>query len=383
MQNTGPLGHPARLGPVTAPNRIVMPPLVIWRADHSGTVTDEHLAHYRATSGAGVMIVEATAIAPEGRLAAEQLGIWSDDQLPGLALLARAIRESGSVPGIQLHHAGGSTTTEKTCGLAPVVPSLLESSPESARELGDDETGTLIEAFAAAVRRALEAGYSVIELHGAHGYLISQFLSPQTNLRLDRWGGSPIRRRTFLTDAISASRREIERTGKADSTALGVRLGLAAGAPRALSLKEGCAAARAAVDAGVDFLDISHAGAVDAALSDEIRRAAGAGRAACETDTLLLAAIARAETAIPVIGVGGIRTPERAAAVLEAGCADLVAVGRGLLADPRWARKALGTDDRPLEPCVDCKPRCLWFSKPAGCPARRRLAERGEQPAIR
>ncbi len=362
-----------------------MPPLVIWQSDATGLVTDRHVAHYERSAGAGLVIVEATAIAPEGRLAATQLGIWSDDHLPGLARLARTISASGALAGIQLHHAGGNATMEKTCGLAPRVPSLVEGSPDGAREMSDEEVELVVAAFARATRRALGAGFRVIELHGAHGYLISQFLSPGTNRRRDRWGGSPERRAAFLTEAVAAARREIESAGLGGEAALTVRLGLAASDPRALSLDEGCDAARAAVAAGVDFLDISNAGPSDDALSAAIRdraRRSGIEPIAGRSPVLLLAAIAKSSVRVPVIGVSGLRTPEQAADAVDSGIADLVAVGRGILADPRWAAKALGTDLRSIELCQDCAPSCHWFREPATCPARRRLARRGEQEAL-
>src|SRR6056297_2613546 len=183
MQPSELLAQPVQLGPLTARNRIVMPPLVIWQAGESGTVTPEHLAHYTRSGGPGLMIVEATTIAPEGRLAATQLGIWSEDHLPGLSSLAEAIHATGALAGIQIHHAGGSTSTRKTYGLPPRVPTLLDTSPEGAVELTTSEIDAIVEGFATATGRALQAGFDVIELHGAHAYLISQFLSPQTNRR--------------------------------------------------------------------------------------------------------------------------------------------------------------------------------------------------------
>ncbi len=389
MQPHHVLSRPIGLGPLTAANRLVMPPLVIWKAHESGTVTDEHLEHYARSAGPGAMIVEATTVRPEGRLAATQLGVWDDGQVPGLTRLAATIRESGALAGIQIHHAGGSTKRDRLYGEDPRVPSLLERSPEGAREMSGDEVAQTVEAFRLGVRRALEAGFQVIELHGAHSYLISQFLSPQTNLRDDEWGGSAERRRAFMLAVIRVARDEIERAGRTDSAALTIRLGLAAGSPRALPVDEGIAAAKAAVEAGADFLDISNGGGLDEPTEEEIRSRTQEAVAAIDpasglepTPTLLLAAIARASAGVPIVGVNGIFTPEAAGAAIEAGIADLVATGRAILADPRWAQKALGRDDQPIEPCQRCEPRCHWFADPPKCPARRRLARRGEQAPV-
>lgn len=376
------LSQPIRLGPLQASNRIVMPPLVIWRSDESGTVNEHHLAHYARSAGPGLIICEATTVAPEGRLAATQLGIWSDEHVEGLTRLARTIREAGSLAGIQIHHAGGRADRKKTYGLAPRVPTLLERSPDGAVEMSGEMIEETIAAFRRATRRAIEAGFQVIELHGAHSYLISQFLSPETNRRADEWGGSAENRRRFMRTVVEAARNEIDRAGRSDSVALTIRLGVAASGALTLPVDEGLAAAEEAVSVGVDFLHISNGGGVDESLSQEIRDRARRSTAFLEdaTPTLLLASFVRELVSLPVIGVNGIKTPEGAAAAIDAGIADLIAVGRGMLADPGWARKALGKEESAIETCQDCRPRCYWFTEPERCPARRKLAARGEQP---
>jgi len=363
-----------------------MPPLVIWKADESGIVTADHVAHYARSAGPGLVIVEATTIAPEGRLAATQLGIWSDEHVAGLASLARTIHEGGALAGIQIHHAGANTNLKRTYGLRPRVPSIVDSSPEGASELSANEIDAIVAGFAAGTARALRAGFDVVELHGAHGYLISQFVSPATNVRTDAWGGSAERRRALLVAAVAAARGEIAKADRRETAALTVRLGVAAGPPRTLPVDDGLAAAAAAVEAGVDFLDVSNAGPLEAELAEEIRRRAGdvVGSSAAQTlsPTLLLAALVRRTVNVPVVGVNGIMTPEIAEYVLEHQVADLAAVGRGMLADPGWARKALTGADEAIERCRECEPRCYWFGDPPKCPARRRLARRGEQPAV-
>ena len=261
MDSSLSISQPITIGRQTLPNRIVMPPLVIWQSDRTGLVTDAHLDHYRRSAGPGLVIVEATAVSPEGRLARTQLGIWSDEQTGGLSRLAGEIRSGGAVAGIQIHHAGGSTDLERTWGEPPLVPSLLPSSQDGAAELRPVDIERIIGAFRSAVRRAVDAGFGYVELHGAHGYLISQFLSPATNQRTDRWGGSAEHRRRFLVECVRAAREEIDRTGS--RTLLAVRLGAAASGARLLSVDEGLEAARAAVDAGCDLIDVSNAGPID------------------------------------------------------------------------------------------------------------------------
>ncbi len=384
------LGESLSLGPLRVDNRIVMPPLVVWLSDAGGEATHHHVDHYARSGGPGLQIVEATAISPEGRLHGTQLGIWSDSQVPGLRRIAEAIHNAGGVAGIQLHHAGGSTQLKHTYGEPPRVPSLTAPGvPDGSVELTDAQIAEAIEAFAHATRRALDAGFEVIELHGAHGYLISQFLSPVSNVRTDEWGGSPEARRRFLRRAVGAAREEIDR--HRDPAALCVRLGVAASGTRELSIEEGLAAAADAVEAGADFLDVSHGGGMDPTLAEEVTLRSKEILTNADP-TLLLSALVRASQRVPVVGVSGIRTPEAAAEAIEAGVCDLVAVGRAILADPGWARKSLrlngdgqvGDDNAPaaIELCHECRPRCFWFKEPERCPARRRLAKRGEQTPL-
>ncbi|MFW6212188.1 MAG: hypothetical protein ACOC8L_04760 [Spirochaetota bacterium] len=356
------INDPLTIDSLTIPNRIVMPPLVIWKADESGQVTSDHLAHYERSAGPGLVIVEATAVSPEGRLARTQLGLWSDEQVAGMQNLVEIIHRSGAVAAIQLHHAGEKASLEKTYGLAPLVPSLRDGSPEGAREVTEADIEAILEAFAAAAERAQRAGFDLVELHGAHGYLISQFLSPEKNQRTDRWGGSLENRLRFLVEALRRVR------AKDPTMPVTVRLGLAADAGTSLPLEEGLAAGRAAVDEGCRLLDISNAGGSVSATDPD----------SFFTPTMQLAAVAKRELGVPVIGVNGVKLPEQAQAVLDTRTADLVAVGRGILADPGWAAKALADDPNEIEYCVDCKPRCFHFTQPEKCPARHRLAARGE-----
>lgn len=338
-----------------------MPPLVIWRAGEAAMVTDAHLRHYaESVPGTGLAIVEATTVAPEGRLAATQLGLFNDAQVPGLRDLARSIRRSGALPAIQLHHAGAKTNSEKTYGRTPVAPSPRD---DGAVDVLDEEgIYRILGAFTAAARRALEAGFELLELHGAHGYLGAQFLSPLTNRREDQWGGTPEKRRRFLLELVRRVRREIDGTAL-----LSVRLGVAEGAEGGLTVEDGVATARALEQAGVDLIHVSHAGSQPAPLDPE-----------ADFDPLLqLAKPVKESVSLPVIGVGGVTQPKQGEAALAAGYCDLVAVGRAILADPGFARKTVeGKGDQIVE-CRRCEPRCFHHSDPKRCPARNRL---GIQP---
>ncbi|MCK4514422.1 MAG: hypothetical protein KAU31_04145 [Spirochaetaceae bacterium] len=362
MNNERLISSPFSVAGLTLPNRIVMPPLVIWKAGQEGYVTPDHRQHYGNSIGPGLMIVEATAVSPEGRLAGSQLGIWSDEHVSELAKLARLIHSSGAMAGIQIHHAGSKATLKHTYGEAPLVPSLTDASPQGAREMTGDDIARILDAFAAGTERAIRAGFDYIEVHGAHGYLMSQFLSPRTNRRQDRWGGSLANRMRFTLEAYRIT-REVAR----DRAAVGVRLGLADGKPGGIGPDDGLAVARELTALGCPILHISHAGSRPVGVVPD-----GSPFSA----TMHLAGLVKASVPVTVIGVGGILTPAQAEAALTAGHADLVAVGRGILADPEWAEKVVTGRTEEIELCVDCQPLCFHFREPEKCPARRRLAAR-------
>lgn len=341
-------------------NRMVMPPLVIWRSDKSGLVKDSHLRHYAESApGAGLAIVEATAVSPEGRLAPTQLGIFNDDQLPGLAELARLLRRVGALPGIQLHHAGGRSDREKSYGLTPVAPSAGQG---EAQELTEDGILRIIGAFVAAARRAVDAGFELLELHGAHGYLGSQFLSPRTNRRTDSWGGSLENRLRFLTSLVEGVCREV-----AGEAIISVRLGVTDGAEDGLPLTEGIEAARRLEAAGAQMIHVSHAGSPAKPIDRD-----------SPFDPLLqLAGPVKEAVSLPIVGIGGIRSAQEAEAALTASMCDLVAAGRATLADPGYTRKIVEGKVEQIVTCVQCKPRCFHYAEPARCPTRNHL---GVQP---
>ena len=360
---------------ITLRNRIVMPPLVIWRADESAEVNDAHRRHYRHSShGCGMVIVEATTVSPEGRLAATQLGIFDDRHVSGLRSLAEIIREAGALPGIQIHHAGGKTNREKTYGATPLVPSVLPGREGDVAELTEPDIERIIVAFAAGARRAVDAGFAVIEIHGAHGYLGAQFLSPRTNRRTDAWGGAP-GAGEGLSGRLRFLRRLVEEVGRevAGRALVSCRLGAAEapatdkgqppGSTPHLKIEEGVQAARELVDAGLGLVHVSHAGTPPQAVDSS-----------SDFDpTLQLARPVAQEIAVPVVAVTGITTPEEAEAALTEGYGDMVAVGRGILADPGWAAKVVSGRSGEIERCVHCMPRCFHHSDPTKCPARRRL----------
>jgi 2,4-dienoyl-CoA reductase-like NADH-dependent reductase (Old Yellow Enzyme family) len=345
------LFEPLTLRDVRIPNRVWMSPMCQYSAPETGPDTgvasDWHLAHLaaRAVGGAGLIFTEATAVSPEGRISPADLGLWNDRQQHGLARITGFLREHGSVPGIQLAHAGRKASTDRTWrggqtippddprGWQPVAPSpraFRDGGPVPA-ELTRDQIHRITGDFAAAARRALDAGFQMIEIHGAHGYLLHEFASPHTNRRTDEYGGSFENRTRFALEVVDAVRAvwpaelplcyrvsatdwlsenpEDDREGwTADDT---VRL------------------AKELLAHGVDLLDVSSGGIAPGA-----RIPTGPGY------QVPFAAKVKAETDLLAGAVGEITEARQAEEIITAGRADAVLLGRELLRDPYWPNRA-------------------------------------------
>ncbi len=360
MKLTTPYQH----GRIRLSNRIVLPPMVVWAAEEDGRVSDYVLSHYDSFRSLGYAIVEATAVSPEGRLSQRQIGAFDDAHLPGLRRLADLLHQRADLVGIQLHHAGRNTTMHNTFGLPLVAPSAISSGKgELPRELTLCEIARIQDDFVSAAQRAAEAGFGAIELHGAHSYLISQFLSPLANQRSDLYGGSLENRARFGLEIVRKVRAAV-----GDRCIITMRLGLADGSEGGLTIDEGQQVARWLVEAGVEMLHISSGVGAPPASA----RPAGSPW----TERLHLARLAREAVNVPIIGVGGLITPEQAEQALQDGMADLVAIGKGLLADPLWAAKVAGGSSGAIYRCLQCKT-CGHYRHPFSCPARTLQARAG------
>jgi NADPH2 dehydrogenase len=357
------LHDPLRIGAVEVPNRICMPPMVVWKAAADGTVTAPILEHYRRSAGPGVVIVEATAVSPEGRLAREQIGAFEDRHVEGLARLAKIIHDAGAAASIQLHHAGRNTNLENTFGLPLVAPSAVPAKDIVPTVLDEDGIERILACFASAARRAADAGFDAVEIHGAHGYLVSQFLSPLANRRTDGWGGGLENRARFVREIARRMRRAVD-----GRLLVSCRLGAGEGEPGGLTVDEGIQVARWLAADDMPFIHISSG-------IGSVPRLAPEGSP--WSDRLLLGAAVRKAVGIPVIGVGGIVDPDQAERALAEGLVDLVAVGRAMLADPQWAAKALAGRDADIIRCRQC-PDCHHFRHVERCPARVEAARAAE-----
>lgn len=351
------LFSPLQLRDLTLPNRIGIPPMCQYSAT-DGRAGDWHVQHYgsRAVGGAGLVIVEATAVLPEGRISPGDLGLWDDAQIEPLARLARLIESQGSVPVIQLAHAGRKasvglgweaqrTLTAAEGGWTAVAPSAI-AFEGYAEPLALDAAGIarVVAAFGAAARRALQAGFKAVEIHAAHGYLLHQFLSPLSNLRSDEYGGGFAQRIRLTREVVAAIRAEWPA-----NLPLLIRLS-------ATDWVEGGWDADQTVDLckllktdGVDLVDVSTAGLVASA-----KIPVGPGF------QVPFATRIRKEAGLPSAAVGLITEAAQAEAIIARGEADLVLVGREILRNPYWplqAAQALGVDAHWPKQYLRAKPK--------------------------
>jgi len=332
------LFEPLQLRSITLRNRIGIPPMCQYSAI-DGMATDWHTVHYgcRAVGGAGLLIVEATAVVPEGRISPGDLGLWKDEQGVPLAKIADFARAQGCVPAIQLAHAGRKasvglgweaqrTLTRDEGGWSPVAPSAVPFGDGYVvpHELSLKEIAEIVEQFSVAARRALAAGFQAVELHAAHGYLLHQFLSPLANRRSDAYGGSFDNRTRLLREVVGAVRSVWP-----DNLPLLVRLSATDWVEGGWSADETVELCRALKALGVDLADISTAGLVPTA-----RFPVGPG---FQTE---FAARVRCESGLPSAAVGLITSAVQADHIVRTGQADMVLVGREILRNPYWPLQA-------------------------------------------
>jgi len=354
------LFEPLALGGLTLANRIVIAPMCQYSAV-DGAMTDWHTIHlgHLALSGAGLLIIEATAVSPEGRISAADTGLWNDATEAAMATVLASVRRHSAMPiAIQLAHAGRKASTavpwagmaqiapDAENGWQTVAPSPLAFQPHEVPPLALDAAGIarVVEAFADAARRADRLGFDAIEIHAAHGYLLHQFLSPLSNHRSDEYGGSLENRLRFplmvfnaVRAAFAAEKPVVVRVSATDWVDGGWDVDQTIVSARALEAR-GCAA-----------IHVS-SGALDMRQKITI----GPGY------QVPLARAIKAAVTMPVIAVGMITEPEHAEAILGNGDADMIAIARAALYDPRWpwhAAAALGAKVAPPNQYLRCLPR--------------------------
>ena len=327
--------EPYTLRQLTLINRIAVSPMCQY-SSVDGLANDWHLVHLgsRAVGGAGLIFTEATAVTPDGRITAQDLGLWHDDQIEPLQRITRFIRAQGAVAGIQLAHAGrkaityrpwlgkhGSVKTEEG-GWVPVGPSPIAFDPRHTvpTQLDESQINDLVQAFADAAKRALAAGFSVVEVHAAHGYLLHQFLSPLSNQRRDQYGGS-FENRIRLVLQVTEAVREVW----PEELPVFVRVSATDWVEDGWNPDETVELARRLKGLGVDLIDVSSGGT---AANAEIPVGPGYQTRFAER--------VRKESGIATGTVGMITEPAQAEHILRTGQADLILLARELLRDPYW-----------------------------------------------
>lgn len=349
---------PLKLRELTIRNRIFVSPMCQYSADN-GIANDWHLVHLgsRAVGGAGVVIVEATAVAPEGRITPGCLGLWSDEHAHAFAPVAKFIKAHGAAPAIQLAHAGRKASTElpwqsgkqlspKEGGWQTIAPSRIPFADGFNAPLALDVNSieNVIEQFASAAVRALNAGFEVVEVHMAHGYLLHEFLSPITNRRSDSYGGD-FENRIRLPMAVARKVREIWPASKP----VFVRISATDWVDGGWELEQSIRLVKELKKIGIDFIDCSTGG-----LTPDAKIPAGTG-----FQTPFATAI-KQQTGIATGAVGFITEPVQAEHIVATGLADAVLLAREMLRDPYWplhAAHALGVDVTWPKQYTRAKPR--------------------------
>jgi 2,4-dienoyl-CoA reductase-like NADH-dependent reductase (Old Yellow Enzyme family) len=350
------LFSPLKIGSLTLPNRLVMPPMTTNLAGEDGKFSDPLIDFYavRAQGGVGMIVVELSIVSIEGKRLPYNVGIWDDGHVEGLSRLAKAIKEAGSIAAIQIGHGGRESNSAFT-GRTPVAPSALPSifrgtTAEVEKPIELDLAGIdrLKSDFVRAARRAQDAGFQAVEIHGAHGYLVAQFLSSSTNKRTDAYGGIPENRARFLVEIIEGIKKDF-----GQDLAVVARFN------------------------GNDYVDDGNteADAIKIALcaqkagADAIHVSAGFHQSrpykmipAMDLEDACLVPLAQAvkeEVDIPVIAVAKIGRPELAEEILAEQRADLIAMGRPLICDPQLPLKASQNRPETVRYCIWCNQGCI------------------------
>jgi 2,4-dienoyl-CoA reductase-like NADH-dependent reductase (Old Yellow Enzyme family) len=324
VEDQSHLFSPITLRGVTARNRLWISPMCMYSVEaEDGVPTEWHHVHYgsRAVGGAGLIIVEATAVEPRGRISVNDLGLWNDAQAAAFAPIVDFMAAQGAVPAIQLAHAGRKAEVSGNIAPSPLAFSTKYAVPQA---MSVDDINTVIESFRAATRRAAQAGFQAVEVHSAHGYLLHEFLSPLSNRRADAYGGSLENRMRFPLAVVQAVRDEWP-----DQLPLLVRFSATDWADGGWDLDQSVEYSRKLRQLGVDLIDVSSGG-----LTEEQQIAVGQGY------QVPFAAQIRRDARISTGAVGLINDSEQANEIVVGGKADVVLIARQSLRDAYWPLRA-------------------------------------------
>ncbi|MBT2282935.1 NADH-dependent flavin oxidoreductase [Paenibacillus polymyxa] len=325
---------------ITLKNRIVLAPMTHMSSNADGTISDAELAYYaRRTGGAGMSITAVGHVTETGIGFPAQFGVYDDRFIPGLKKLADTMKQQGSVAVLQIFHAGRLTPEQAVPVGQVVAPSAVASerpgSPEP-RELTDTEITSIIKDFGEATRRAIEAGFDGVEIHGANGYLIQQFFSPHSNRREDRWGGSTQKRLTFPLAVVDEIQKVVAEHTKLPFI-IGYRFSPEEPETPGLTMEDTYALVDVLKDKKLDYLHVS---------LNEFWSKPRRGEA--DTRSRMEFILDRVNGKLPVIGVGSIHTADQAAEALQTGV-PLLAIGRELIIEPDWVEKIESGREEDIE----------------------------------
>lgn len=363
---------------MTLKNRIIMPAMASCHAAVNGEVTDKLIRYHaeRAKGGAGMNVVEATYVARGGNSFDLGLGISDDFMIKGLSRLTSAVHQHDGKIAVQLQH-GGRCANPPTSGeprmLVSMIPGLAPS--ENARVMDAGDIEEVLHAYAQAARRTVEAGFDAVELHGAHGYLINQFLSPLTNHRDDAYGGTLEKRLRFPLEVLAAVRKQV-----GDAYPVLFRFSMMEFMPGGIDMEQALSICRAMTDHGVDMLNLSIG--IGESVEYIIPPASVPGGWNADRAAAVRQAI---DARIPVAVVGRICTRATAESIIEGGKADIVAMGRALLADPFLPVKLAEGRDDEIIPCIGCNEGCTGMlneCRPVSCAVNPRTGYEGDYPMI-
>ena len=322
---------PLKVRSMNLANRLVMPPMATTKAELNGTVSQSLLDYYDEKSRGGhiaLIIIEHSYISPEGRANLNQLSVADDAMIPGLRRLSEVIHRNGSKAAMQINHAGSAALKEVT-GMTPLAPSATANPRrgDMPRELTKKEIGDIVHAFQEAGHRVREAGFDAVEIHSAHGYLLNQFLSPLTNKRTDEYGGDIYNCIRIHLEVIQAVRMSV-----GPDFPIQIRLGASDYTEGGTTIEDSMIAAQAFEKAGLDMIHISggFVGYTPPGLT-------GQGYFAPLSEAI------KSVVSIPVILTGGITDVIAAEKLLDEKKADLIGVGRAILQDSTWAKRAIET----------------------------------------
>lgn len=338
-----------KIGDLEIKNRIVLPPMVCFAfAGKGGFVAEKNIKHYEALAkgGSGLIIVEATCVSQNGRLAEGQLGIWSDEYIEGLSKLTQVCHKHGAKVVLQIHHAGlraPQAVSEDTVSSSDYMDGKV-----SARAMTKEELHAVQKDFVDAAVRAQKAGFDGIELHGAHSYLMTQFFSAKVNHRTDEYGGNFDNRLRFTTEIVHSIKQKVD-----NSFVIGIRMGC-----NENDLETSIDMAKKFEAIGMDYLHIS-TGFDNTPITEEIPEGFPCNWIVYGASKI------KERVTIPVIAVNSIKTREQALYLIEHNLVDFVAVGRPQLADYNFANHI--KEGSGVVECLGCKP-CKWFSNGNHCP---------------